>query len=118
MRAYFAYGGGKISELGPLDPAKLDELLGRAELSLAEPDVESQFGLGVCRSDSDFAQVTPVGKGEYLLWSDRIVKKGGLLGLFTPAKPICPVLKGRGAALEALHMYTASSREEFEARYG
>lgn len=118
MRAYLAYGGGKVSELGTVEEGHLEELLTRAELSLAEPDIERQLGVGLCRSDRDFAQVTPVGQGEYLLWSDRIVRKGGFLGFLSPGKPIKPVLKGRAAALEALRTYMRSSREAFEARYG
>lgn len=118
MRAYFAYGGGKLLELGPVGSDKLDELLAQAEQSLVEPDLERQFGLGLCRSDRDFAQVTPAGGGEYLLWSDRIVGSGGLLGIFTRSRPISPVLQGRAAALTALEVYMKSSRDAFEARYG
>ena len=118
MRAYFAYGGGEISELGPAGLDELDSLLAQAEASLAEPSAERQFGLGLCRSDDDFAQVSPVGRGEYLLWSDRIVRKGGLLGLLARSRPIQPILQSRTAALEALRFYMQSSREAFEARYG
>ena len=118
MRAYFVYGGGDILELGPTSIDKLDSLFSKAEASLAEPEAERQFGLGICRTDRDFAQVTPVGGGEYLLWSDRIVRKGGLLWFFATSRPIQPTLQSRVAALDALRFYMESSREAFEARYG
>lgn len=118
MRAYFVYGSGRISELGHVEPDNLDELLASAERSLAEPDVDRQFGLGVCRDDRDFAQITPVGNDQFLLWSDRTARKKGLLNFLSPPRPISPVLEGRVAALEALRNYMASTREDFEARYG
>ena len=102
MHAYFAYGGGEISDLGPASVDKLDGLLAHADASLAQPELDRQFGVGIYRTDHDFAEVTPVGRGEYLLWSDRIVRKGGFLGFFSPSRPIQPILQGRMAALEAL----------------
>ena len=118
MRAYIAYDEGGIEELGEIERDGVLPLIDRADASLSK---KSQFGVGFCRSKKDFLEVRPVGKSEYLLWSDAIAKAGsaGFLGLFFRRKAhIDKIVAGRDAAATAVYYYMDYPRETFERKYG
>ena len=113
-RAYFCHDDGRIEELGVVTVDRLDELLTRAEQSLP---TQGGFGVGLYRSERDFVQVTPVGRGQYLVYSDRIVRAAGFRALFARRRLIQPIVDGRGAALDVCRRYMQLSREAFEAGF-
>jgi len=118
MRAYIAYDEGGIEELGEVDRDGVVPLIGRADAALSK---DRQFGVGFYRSKKDFLEVRPVGKSEYLLWSDLIARteRAGFLGLFSRRKAhIDKIVAGREAAAAAVYCYMDHPREAFERKYG
>jgi hypothetical protein len=117
MRAYLAYDDGAIEELGDIVRDQVASLIDKADASLA---ADRQFGIGLYRNDKDFFEIRPVGKCEYMIWSDIIAKSqsSGLLGfLFKRKSHIDKVLSGRDTAAEAAFYYMEYPREAFERRY-
>ncbi len=72
MKVYKCFDSGKIEELGDLNLTDLPELLPQAVYSLGNND----FGIDAQRSEKDFVEVRPVGKDQFMVWSDRICKTG------------------------------------------
>ncbi len=117
MRAYLAHDDGGTEELGEAKKEQVLSLIDRAEASLA---TEKQFGVGFYRSEQDFLEVRPVGKSQYMIWSDVIASNtgSGFLGLLSKKKAhIEKVVVGREAAAEAANCYMDFSREAFERKY-
>lgn len=118
MRAYFAYDEGGIEELGERTREQVSALIEQAEASLTG---DKQFGVGFYRSERDFFEVRPVGKSQYMLWSDLIADRGkrGFVARFLQKKShIEKVVDGRDLAVAAAYDYFECSREEFERKYG
>lgn len=118
MRAYIAYDEGGIDELGEIDKEQVASLIDKADASL---NVEKQFGVGFYRSKKDFLEIRPVGKSQYMVWSDLIANKqsSGLLSFFSWGKAnLDKIVIGRDAAIEAVYYYMDYSREAFEQKYG
>jgi hypothetical protein len=118
MRAYFAYDEGGIEELGEASREQVPSLIERAEASLTQ---DKQFGVGFYRTERDFFEVRPVGKSQYMLWSDLIADSGnrGFVARFLRRKThIEKIVSGRDLAAAAVHDYFECSREEFERKYG
>jgi hypothetical protein len=118
MRAYLAYDEGGIDELGAIDKEQVVSLIEKADASLR---TKKQFGVGFYRSEKDFLEIRPVGKSEYMIWSDIISGGGGssgLLGFFSMRKThIDKIVAGRETAAEAVFYYMDHSREAFERKY-
>ncbi len=117
MRAYIAHDEGGIEELGEVEKDQLLSLIDRAEASLA---TEKQFGVGFYRSEKDFLEVRPVGKSQFMIWSDVIAinTSSGLLGVFSKKKAhIEKLVSGREAAVGAVSYYMDYSRGAFEREY-
>jgi hypothetical protein len=117
MRAYIAYDEGGIEELGDVGKDQVLILIDKAEASLSSA---KQFGVGFCRSEKDFLEVRPVGKSQYMLWSDLIIKaqSKGLGSFFSRRKThIDTIVDGREAAADVVDNYMNFSREEFERKY-
>ena len=117
MRAYIAYDEGGIEELGDIDKDQVLSLIDKADASLTGA---KQFGVGFYRSEKDFLEVRPVGKSQYMLWSDLIVKgqSTGFASFFSRRKThIDNIINGRAAAADVVYSYMDYSREEFEHKY-
>jgi len=117
MRAYKAYDESGIEELGEVAKDQVPSLIERADASLA---TDKQFGVGFYRSEKDFLEIRPVGKSEYMIWSDRIVRNtsAGFLGSFSKTNSnIDKIVAGREKAVEAVLYYMDYSREAFEQKY-
>lgn len=117
MRAYIAYDEGGIEELGEANKDQVLTLIDKADASLAGA---KQFGVGFCRSEKDFLEIRPVGKSQYMLWSDLIVKgqSTGFASFFSRRKThIDNIVNGREAAAGVVYNYMEYSREEFERKY-
>jgi hypothetical protein len=118
MRAYFAYDEGGIEELGETPREKVPLLIEQAEASLSG---DKQFGVGFYRTERDFVEVRPVGKSQYMIWSDLISGNDtrDFLARFLQRKShIDKIVAGRELAVAATHDYFDCSREEFERKYG
>jgi hypothetical protein len=118
MRAYFPYDEGGIEELGETTRERVSSLIEQAEASLTK---DKQFGVGFYRSERDFFEVRPVGKSQYMLWSDLIADSGkrGFVARFLRRKRhINKIVSGRDSAVAAAYDYFESSREDFECKYG
>jgi hypothetical protein len=118
MRAYFAYDEGGIEELGETTRERVPSLIEQAEAALLK---DKQFGVGFYRSERDFFEVRPVGKSQFMLWSDLIADGGnrGFAARFLRRKAhIEKIVGGRDLAIAATYDYFESSREEFERKYG
>ena len=117
MRAYKAYDESGIEELGDVSKDQISSLIELADASL---ESKKQFGVGFYRSEKDFLEIRPIGKSEFMVWSDRIVKSAssGLMGFFQKKKSnIDKIVVGRDAAIEAVSYYMDYSREAFEQKY-
>src|SRR5271165_914425 len=118
MRAYFAYDEGGIEELGEATREQVPLLIEQAEASLSG---DRQFGVGFYRSERDFVEVRPVGKSQYMLWSDLISGNSnrGFVARFLQRKThIDKIVEGRGLAVAAACDYFDCPRDEFERKYG
>lgn len=118
MRAYFAFDEGGIEELGEVIREQILSLIDQAETSLTG---DKQFGVGFYRSERDFFEVRPVGKSQYMLWSDLIVDSGsrGFIARLLQRKThMEKIVAGRDLAVAAARDYFEYSREEFERKYG
>jgi hypothetical protein len=118
MRAYFAYDEGGIEELGETTQERVRSLIEQAEASLTK---DKQFGVVFYRTKRDFFEVRPVGKSQFMLWSDLISDVGnrGFVARFFQRKThINKIVEGRDLAAAAAYDYFQSSREEFERKYG
>jgi hypothetical protein len=117
MRAYFAYDEGGIEELGETTREQVVSLIEKAEASLSG---DKQFCVGFCRSERDFFEVRPVGKSQYMLWSDIISGGGkrGFVARFLQRKTHINKIVERDLAVAAAYDYFECSREEFELKYG
>lgn len=118
MRAYFAYDEGGIEELGETTKEQMLSLIEQAEASLIG---DKQFGVGFYRTERDFFEVRPVGKSQYMLWSDLISDSGNrgfVARLLRKKTHIEKIVAGRDLAVAAAYDYLESSREEFERKYG
>lgn len=113
MRAYKAFDESGIEELGPISKELVPGLIAAAEASLSG----KSFGIGLYRSEKDFMEVRPVGKSEYLIWSDRIAGSGGILGWLVRKPHIQKAVVGQAKAIEAALYYMDSSRAAFERKY-
>ena len=113
MRAYKAFDESGIEELGPVSKEQVPALIAAAETSLSG----KSFGLGLYRSEKDFIEVRPVGKSEYLIWSDRITGGGGILSWLARKPHIQKIVAGQAQAIEAAFYYMDSSRDAFERKY-
>ncbi|MDR2240788.1 MAG: hypothetical protein LBE33_10125 [Zoogloeaceae bacterium] len=118
MNAYLTYDDGRIIELGEIEKSGVLALIEKAESSLSLPQ-EEYFGVGFCRNEDDFVEIRPVGKSQYMIWSDIIAeKKRGFLGLFSGrGAHIEKIVVGTSAAADAAYYYMDHSREEFETEY-
>ena len=117
MQAYKSFVESGIEELGEITKDQIPMLFDAAEKALEAPDENIQFALGFCRSEKDFLEITPVGKSQYLIWSDRIAPKKGIAGWFG-RKRIEKIVTGRDQAIEAALYYWEHERGEFEETYG
>ncbi|MDR7134081.1 hypothetical protein J2X06_001265 [Lysobacter niastensis] len=113
MRAYKAFDESGIEELGPVSKDQVPALIAAAEASLSG----ESFGVGLYRSKKDFMEVRPVGKSEYLIWSDRISDGVGVLGWLTRKQHIEKIVNGQAQAIEAALYYMDFSRDAFERKY-
>ena len=113
MRIYKGYGTGKIEELGVLDQSVLAALLSEAVSSIGKND----FCIGVNRSKSDFVEIRPLGKSQYMVWSDRLCKTGKFWQRLSQTRNIQKIVEGKERAIEALDIYINESREAFERAY-
>ena len=117
MRAYKVYDESGIEELGDVSKDQVSSLIEQAEASQAS---EKQFSIGFYRSENDFVEIRPVGKSEFIVWSDRIIKNtnSGFLGFFQKKKShIDRIVSGRESAIEAASYYMDYSRAAFEQKY-
>lgn len=118
MRAYLGYDEGGVEELGAIDKEQVVLLIDKADASLV---TKKQFCVGFYRSEKDFLEIRPVGKSEYMIWSDIISGGGGssgLLGFFSRRQThIDKIVAGREAAAEAVFYYMDHSRDAFERHY-
>ena len=115
MNAYKALGEGGIEELGPSAELDLAELIAIADGAVS--DDTTSFGIGLARTDTDFVEVHPVGKDQYMEWSDRICNARSFWRRLTQPAHIQMIVHGRTAALQALEDFTRLSRQEFEDSY-
>jgi hypothetical protein len=113
MRVYKGYDTGKIEELGAPDQSALPTLLSEAVSSIGKND----FCIGVNRSEKDFVEIRPVGKSQYMVWSDRLCKTGTFWQRLSQTRNIQKVVEGEERAIEALNTYMDESREAFEQAY-
>lgn len=113
MRAYKAFDDSGIEELGVVSREQVPVLIEAAEASLSG----KHFGVGFYRSEKDFVEVRPVGKSEYLIWSDCISGGRGILGWFSRKRHIQKTVSGRASAIEAALYYMDFSRDAFERKY-
>ena len=113
MREYIAYDDSGIEELGDVSKGQVLSLIEQAVASLAN---DKQFAVGFCRRESDFLEIRPVWKSQYMIWSDRLVPRR-LRDVSRVKRHIEKVVIGREAAHEAVLFYMDDSREAFEARY-
>jgi len=119
VRGYLCYDEHGIEELGEVHEDDLPALLDRADAALSG---NRQFGIGLYRSKQDFFEIRPVGKSEYMLWSDRIVGRRGagfwgwLAWLLAKAQ-IDQTVQGRSTALAAASYYMSHTRDAFERKY-
>ncbi|WP_111265062.1 hypothetical protein [Marilutibacter maris] len=116
MRAYRLSRRG-IEELGPVSSEQVQALIADAEASLSGAGDEG-FGIGLYRSEQDFIEIAPVGNDTFLLHSDRICDRRGLLARLFGGCHIQTRLVGRRQAIDAAQYYLEVSRESFERRYG
>jgi hypothetical protein len=118
MRAYFAYDEGGIEELGEATREQVPLLIKQAEASLSGG---KQFGVGFYLAERDFVEVRPVGKSQYMIWSDLISANGnrGFLARLLQRKTnINKIVAGRDLAVAAACEYFDCPRDEFERKYG
>ncbi len=113
MKIYKCFDSGGIEELGELKSTDLPELLTQAVDSLGNND----FGIGAQRSEKDFVEVRPVGKDQFMVWSDRICKTGTFFQRLVQSGNIEKTIEGEKLALEVFRVYRNQSRESFEAKY-
>lgn len=114
IRAYKAFDEAGIEELGFISRAQIQPLVLSAEASLAE----NAYGLGLYRSSRDFVEIRPVGKSEFLVWSDLIARKPGWLYWFARRQHVERIVVGHARAVEAAHDYIDHPRDAFERKYG
>jgi hypothetical protein len=118
MRVYFSYVEGGIEELGETTREQVPLLIDQAEASLSG---DKQFGVGFYRTERDFVEVTPVGKTQYMIWSDLISgnRNRGFVARFLRRKThIDKIVAGRILAIAAACDYFDCQRDEFERKYG
>ena len=113
MIVYKGYDTGTIEELGVLDQSALSALLSEAVNSIGKND----FCIGINRSKKDFVEIRPVGKSQYMVWSDRLCKTGTFWQRLSQPRNIQKVVEGEERAIEALNTYMSESREAFERAY-
>ena len=113
MRAYKAFDDGRIEELGDIPSSHFVEYIEAAAESLGG----DSFGFGLMRSEKDFVEIRPVGNDQYLIWSDVLVRRKGLLSALFSRAHIEVLVDSRERALEAALAYENCPREEFERRY-
>jgi hypothetical protein len=115
MRAYrLSNVEGKV-ELGPAEPGRLDEWLAGVDASAADTDY-STFGL--YRDEEDFIELGAIGKGRFLLHSDRLGRAAGWLRALFQKPHLERALSSRAQALVCAQDYLALTRERFEDKYG
>jgi hypothetical protein len=118
MRAYKAYVESGIEECGEIAKAEVSSLIAQADAAL---NTDQHFAVGFYRSEKDFVEIRPVGKSEYMVWSDRITANAssGFLGFFAKSKRhIDSIVTSREQAVEAVFYYMDHSRKAFEQKYG
>lgn len=113
MNIYRCFDSGKIEELGHYNESSLASLLSDAIKSLGEND----FGVGINRSEKDFVEIRPVGKDQFMLWSDKLIKNGSFFSKLFQPRNIQLTLTGEQQAIEAMMFYAANTREKFEKKY-
>lgn len=111
MKAYKAYLESGIEELGDKPLKVALDLISSARQS----ESTKEFGIGFYRSERDFMEVRYVGRGQFLIWSDRIV--GPRWKRLFRKPHIEKVVDGDQGALEAVTAYFEQSRESFEQKY-
>ena len=114
MRAYKAFDDSEMEELGDIAKEQIPALVDEADESLSG---DRQFGIGLYRSEQDFMEVRPVGKSEFLIWSDVISASKGIVGLLSRKKHIQKVVQGRDKAIESASDYWDMARDAFEQKY-
>ena len=111
------YEQGEVKELGQVGRKQIRGLVEQADLSSV---TVRPYGVGFYRSEADFLEITPVGRSEFLLWSDFIVKRSGG-GLFRflrrDKRHIDTCIRGREAAIAVAHNYVDLSRQAFERKF-
>ena len=113
MHAYKVFDDCRVEELGLVTKNLVPVLIDSAEDSLSQ----RCFGIGICRSESDFVEVHPVGRSDYLIWSDRLSPLSWYRRVFGKSR-IDKVVHGHARAVEAVWFYMDHSREAFERKYG
>ena len=106
---------GRIVELGPAEPARLEEWLATVE---AEPSEADNVAFGLYRDKRDFMELGPVGGGAFLLHSDRHVRGPGLFRALFAKVHLGRELASRAEALACAQEYIALTREAFELKFG
>jgi hypothetical protein len=117
VRAYREYDESGIEELGDISREQVPQLIADAEESLT---TAKQFGVGFYRTEQDFLEIRPVGKSQYMIWSDKIAENSAssFFGrLFQKRGNIYKVVTGRERAIESVLFYMDYSREAFERKY-
>ena len=113
MKMYKCYDEGGIEELGRYDETVFPALLAEAVESLGKND----FGIGICRTEEDFIEIRPVGKDQYLLWSDRLHKSGSFFSRLFQDTNIQRTIEGESRVMKIVQDYKTSSRKNFELEY-
>ena len=106
-----------IEELGEVTKEQIQNLLNGLDELDALLSEDKICSIGLCRSETDFMEIRPVGKSQYLIWSDRISASKGLMGKLFGKRHIEKVVEGRAQAIEAANFYMEHPRDEFEQKY-
>lgn len=96
MNIYKCYDEGGIEKLGKYDEKTFPALLFRAVESLGGNDL----GIGISRTEEDFIEIRPVGKDQYLLWSDRLHRHGSVLSRLFQDTNIQQTIKGKSQVMK------------------
>lgn len=114
MRAYKTFEDSRPIELGEVTKDQIASLIDEIDPALTG---NNPLGIGFCRSEEDFIEITPVGNSQYLIWSDCIAGTKGFLSKLFRQSPIQTTVKSLDDAIEAVIYFWDCSREEFEQKY-
>ncbi len=115
MNAYKSFCDGQLQELGEVGPSDVTALLADADTALSSG--QPSYSLGFCRSDSDFLEICPVGRSQYLLHADLLATPWSFKRFLTRKSHIERIVTGAPAAIQTVLDFMERPREEFERIY-